>query len=219
MQVIYIYCVTNLINGKRYIGQSRYLPQERFKGHCSDSNTRPNRRGLARAIKKYGPESFVVEQLCSVCTQNEANSLEKYLILKFDCISNGYNMLPGGAGARKIGNPHTKSPEWKQKISEIRKQKWADPISRQKMLSGRWGNKSSKFRYLPAKLTPEQRSVKIAESNKKRSKTYQFLSPSGETVTVNHLPDFCLENNLDSTCMCRVANGAYVHHKQWRRAA
>lgn len=218
MQVIYIYCVTNLVNNKRYVGQTRYLPQERFRGHCSDAKARSSRRGLARAIRKYGEKSFVVEQLCSVEDQESANTVEKNLISRFDCLSNGYNMLPGGAGKRSVGNPHTKTAEWKKKMSDLRKEKWKDPESRQRMISGRWDGKIKKPSYLPAKLSKEQISSAIAKSNSKRSKTYHFISPNGETVTVNHLPSFCKQNQLNSTCMCRVASGSYKTHKNWTKA-
>ena len=161
MQVIYIYCVINLVNGKKYVGQSRYLPEVRFRGHCSDANTRPNRRGLARAIRKYGKSSFLVEQLCSVKSQNEANDFERKMISRFDCISNGYNMLSGGAGARTVGNPHVKTKEWKETMSRIRKNLWNDPVCRQKMISGRWKDRPKRTRYLPSKLSKSERARRI----------------------------------------------------------
>ena len=33
----YIYCITNLVNQKKYVGKTIYSITERFKEHCSDS--------------------------------------------------------------------------------------------------------------------------------------------------------------------------------------
>ena len=33
----YIYCITNLINNKQYIGKTTYSVTKRFKEHCEDS--------------------------------------------------------------------------------------------------------------------------------------------------------------------------------------
>ena len=216
--MIYIYCVVNTLNSKKYVGQTRYLPQKRFSGHCTDAVHRPERRGLARAINKYGKDSFVVEQLCATDCQTKANELERKLILFFDCLKSGYNMLAGGAGKRTIGNPHTKTPEWKAKMSEIRKSHWRNPEIKQRMLDGRWANKRRVEKYKPPVCSKEEQSAAIAKSNKSRAKVYKFLTPSGDTITSTGLPELCKQYNLNSTCMSRVANGHYKHHKGWKAA-
>lgn len=58
---------------------------------------------------------------------------------------------------------------------------------------------------------------KVAESNFRRSKTYYFVSPDGETVKVEHLPSFCKKNNLYSANMCKVHKGFNKTHKGWSK--
>lgn len=33
----YIYCITNIINEKKYVGKTTYSITKRFKEHCSDA--------------------------------------------------------------------------------------------------------------------------------------------------------------------------------------
>ena len=69
----YIYCITNLINGKQYVGKTTSTIEERFREHCSDSKKeRCERRPLYNAMNKYGIENFVVEELIE-CPNDELN--------------------------------------------------------------------------------------------------------------------------------------------------
>lgn len=54
-----IYKITNLINGKVYIGQTTQPIEKRFKSHCyKDGCTK-----LYNAMKKYGKSNFSIELL------------------------------------------------------------------------------------------------------------------------------------------------------------
>ena len=95
----YIYKITNLVNGKEYIGQTSLSIQERFKQHIHDANKGYyNHRPLYNAFNKYGIENFIVEEL-EECNTEEVNQKEIEYINKFDTYSNGYNATLGGEGA------------------------------------------------------------------------------------------------------------------------
>lgn len=56
-----IYKITNLVNGKVYIGQSARGIQQRFTRHIYDALSGRIDTHFARAIRKYGEDNFVVE--------------------------------------------------------------------------------------------------------------------------------------------------------------
>ena len=77
----YIYCITNLINRKQYVGKTTNTIEERFKEHCRDSRKeRCNRRPLYDAMNKYGIENFKIEELEQVDDPTLLSSKEKYWI-------------------------------------------------------------------------------------------------------------------------------------------
>ena len=55
--MIGIYCFTNNINGKKYIGQSVNI-QQRFREHKSKYQNKNNKTKFYYALRKYGFENF-----------------------------------------------------------------------------------------------------------------------------------------------------------------
>ena len=45
------------------------------------------------------------------------------------------------------------------------------------------------------------------------SLTYVVTTPDGESITVCGLTQYCRENNLNPSAMCRVSKGKATHHK------
>lgn len=94
----YIYCITNLINKKQYIGKTTTSITKRFKEHCQDYIRRKNEhRPLYAAMRKYGIENFIVEQLIE-CEPDELSSYEQMYIDKLNTYKQGYNATKGGDG-------------------------------------------------------------------------------------------------------------------------
>ena len=95
-----IYKITNLLNGKCYIGQSTNI-QRRFISHRNkpfDINSHSYEYPLYRAIRKYGLENFKFEVL-EECRVDQLNELERGYIKEFDSFLNGYNQDEGGNNA------------------------------------------------------------------------------------------------------------------------
>ena len=96
----YIYCITNLINNKRYIGKTTLTIEKRFKEHCRDSQKqRYNKRPLYNAMNKYGIENFKVEELEYVKDESILSEREIFWINELQTYGHGgYNASKGGDG-------------------------------------------------------------------------------------------------------------------------
>lgn len=101
-----IYKITNLRNGKMYIGQSIDI-YNRWLQHYHNINKKNHRTLLSSAMKSYGFNNFQFE-IIEECSIEELNEKEIYYIQKYNTYylsenSNGYNMTLGGDGQRGLG--------------------------------------------------------------------------------------------------------------------
>lgn len=103
-----VYCITNTVNGKKYIGQTVGSVTKRWKNHISDKT---GCRLLKNAINKYGPEAFTIRLIASAQCAEELNALEATLIVENDTRNRdkGYNLNEGG----KSGRQHPETGEKK----------------------------------------------------------------------------------------------------------
>lgn len=96
-----IYKITNLINGKVYIGQSCQI-QKRWSIHKWNAKNNENQAHLYLAMRKYGIENFSFEVI-EYCSRDSLNDREIYWIQYYNSTNSkkGYNILYGG----KCGGP------------------------------------------------------------------------------------------------------------------
>lgn len=95
----YIYVITNLINGKQYVGKTTDTIEKRWSIHLKDATRREKeQRPLYKAIKKYGIENFTIKEL-EKCDIQFLSERERYWIKKLDTYNNGYNATLGGDGS------------------------------------------------------------------------------------------------------------------------
>lgn len=98
----YIYCITNILNNKQYIGQTITTIEHRASQHFS--TTKHSTQLIKRAIQKYGKENFLVEEIEKVSSKtktelrNILNEKEIYYIQKYNTYikNGGYNLDKGG---------------------------------------------------------------------------------------------------------------------------
>ena len=91
-----IYKITNLLNGKIYIGQTKQKIEYRFLQHSKANSP------LGQAMRECGLENFTVEIIEHCENQAELNEREKFWIKVLKSkIPYGYNQIDGGGGFQK----------------------------------------------------------------------------------------------------------------------
>lgn len=86
-----VYKITNLQNGKSYIGQTINSLEERWRRHQNDALHNIIDTHFARAIRYYGPENFSTEIIDTAQTQEELTKKEYYWISFYNTAQDGYN--------------------------------------------------------------------------------------------------------------------------------
>lgn len=95
--MIGVYKITNLINGKSYIGQSINI-ENRWISHRRTYLKKDNpefEKTLYRAFRKHGIDNFSFEVLVE-CEPQELENLEKFYIQESNSYHKGYNETIGG---------------------------------------------------------------------------------------------------------------------------
>lgn len=104
-----VYLIWNMVNGRRYVGQTVQPLEKRFNKHVSCKSML-----ISKAIRKYGRENFHYGVIKSCASKEELDYWEKYFIVALHSKTPyGYNCTDGGEGT--IGYSFT--PEQCAKLS------------------------------------------------------------------------------------------------------
>lgn len=181
-----IYKITNVENGKIYIGQTTQGIDKRINQYLL-GNHNVSKSIIGNSIKKHGLRMFIVEIIDFAKCIEELNELEIFWINFFNTISPvGYNLRGGGGGGgplhestkekirqSKIGKPGRKLTDAdKDRISKMHKGKVVGEATRDKLRKANIG-----------KLLSEETKAKVAE----KSKLYRHSDKSRGKISLSNI--------------------------------
>lgn len=179
-----VYCIRNLVNGKRYVGSAAHSLAARMYEHkrILRLGTHCNQH-LQRAWNRYGEYCFEFSIL-ELCEPDKCVAREQHYIDHFDSANNqhGYNKAPK-AGSQ-LGFKH--SPETRKRIAELNRIRSPESRARHAaLLRGRKHSEETKAKRAAAlrKAWVEKRAgYKHSEEVKKK----MSLAKKGKPITAKH---------------------------------
>jgi group I intron endonuclease len=161
----YVYLVTNLVNGKKYVGCTKVSIKRRWAQHRSAA-IKGSTLLIHRAIRKYGESVFKIEQL-EVLDGGHADLMAaeiRHIDFHNCVVPNGYNLTMGGDGVDLLvptvrekhrasmqklyvdpvwqkattdgARKRSANHEWKKNVGEAAIRKVADPVWQRKHREG-----------------------------------------------------------------------------------
>lgn len=95
---MFIYKITNHVNGKTYVGKTVKSIQERYQKHLYNHKTQNTY--LYKAMRKYGVENFSIDII------EETPFLDEREIFWIETLNPEYNMTKGGEGGDTSKSPN-----------------------------------------------------------------------------------------------------------------
>ena len=179
----YIYTITNIIDGKKYIGQTTIGFKKRYGNNLYKNTSNIH---LKNAISKYGIENFeIIEEFDSADSIDKLNELEKYWISYFGGINSEklYNFSNGGSNCiysnehkamlSKITTGRKHSEETKSKMSISQKEK------NSKMTAD---ERSNAYGYNKGNVISEETKKKISESKLNAKNKDEIIKKISEKI-------------------------------------
>lgn len=116
----FIYITTNMVNGKRYLGQKSFDDNYKWKNYLGSGSA------FKSAVRKYGKENFSRNIICFCDSLEELNKSEYDLSVFLNVLEdkNWYNLCYGGGGVSGL----IVSDDTKNKMSEAQRNRWTDEL-------------------------------------------------------------------------------------------
>ena len=181
-----IYKITNLVNGKAYIGKTSKTLDQRFAEHKTEAfRSRAEKRPLYSAMRKYGIENFKIELIEDNLSDDIVNEREVYWIRFYQTYCNGYNATIGGDGKSFYNHELF--------LQEFLKGKSVTEIAHEIGCSRKIVSETVKARGLNVRSnTPKQKGNKVVQVDPISKKTLNIFDSQRDAA------QFMIDNNFSS---------------------
>jgi len=176
----YVYLITNLVDGKVYVGKPND-PKRRWKEHrCSILITKKRTCSyLHRALLKYGILNFKFEVIDILSTEEDAYKSEIEYITKFNSHNAecGYNLHGGGRGG------YSPSIETREKLRVSSTGKKHSQEAKDKVRCAQQGRKASEETKQKMSLAHKGQQTRLGSKASDETKAKQHIAKLGHTWT------------------------------------
>ena len=197
MTIGIIYCYTNKITGKKYIGQT-IRPRHRQITHKHSALQNKTQSIFHRSVRKHGWDAFDYEVLTE-CEEENLTEMEAYFITEMKTLAPmGYNQLLGSNMTLEVRKKNSNTQ--KKRYSEMSFEERQDRTRH--LWESRIGTTQTDYQ-----------KHKVTEANQKR---WQITTPEGQILEIVNLNRFCKEHNIGSGNMVNVSKGKLPHTKGYK---
>lgn len=189
--------------------ENRLKQSQRMKGVKKSPRTKEHSQKIGYAHKGKIHSENTKQKMSESAKHNCQNP--EHIKMKSECGKKRWEEHPEHKtkASETMKEHYNKNPEARKAVSKVIKDRWNDPKY-----------KANLIKVLTGQQRSDETKAKISEikkGNTYNKKTYTFMSPDGNELSISNLKEFCDSNGLSAKSMYRLCwSTDRTHHKGWK---